>query len=273
MKCSIFTPTQRYGIDISAFSIARQKTDAEIQWIVCDELFAERSNVFQQVVKPIVNCETKHFYTSKKEGNVRNLARAYNLAMDYARDWGADLFISMQDYIYVPEDGVQKFVEMYEKVEVKNDFKAIYSGICSISADPKDDLLHDREAMFSIFKEPYDKRPEEIEWMDVRYRIDPSADYHYCPTAVEFETNWAAIPASALYDEELSFDEEFDKAVAFENQDFAYRASSKGYGMLLDMDNQVLSLPHKRYFSEEWEFEKPLTKVNQKIVQDRWGMI
>lgn len=271
MKVSIFTPTQRPGIDVTAFSIARQKCDAEIQWIVCDELYAERSHLFQQVVKPIVGCETKHFYIAKKGDNTRNLARAYNVAMDYARDWNADLFISLQDYIYISEDGIQKWIDMYKKVECKNKFLAIYSGICSISEDPYDDQIHDTGGLFTIFKEPYNKRPQEIEWMDVRYRLDTASEYHYCPTPIEYETNWSCIPANALYNDRLFFDEKFDEGEAYENQDYAYLAKSLGYGMLLDMNNQALSLPHKRYFAHEWAREKPLTEVNRKLTEDKWN--
>jgi hypothetical protein len=270
VKIAIFTPTQRPGIDITAFSIARQKTDHEIFWIVCDELFAERAHVFQSVVKPIVNCETKHFYITKKEGNPRNLARSYNTAIDYARDWDADLFISLQDYIWVPEDGVEKFATMARKVDQENDFRAIYTGITSITADPEDDQIHDLNGLFTIFKQPYDQRPQEIEWMDVRYRVPDSADFHFVPE-IEYETNWAALPHSALYDDRLYFDEEYDAGVAYENQDYAMRAQHAGYKLLIDMNNQVLSLPHKRYFSEEWAREQPLTEVNRKLTEDRWS--
>lgn len=268
MKCAIFTPTQRPGIDVTAFSIARQKTDCEIFWIVCDELFAERSHVFQQTVKPIVNCETKHFYITKQEGNARNLARAYNVAMDYARDWEADCFISLQDYIWIPDDGVERFANMVRNVEQQG-FHGIYTAITSISADPLDEEIHDLNGMFTIFKEPYNKRPTEIEWMDVRFRIPDSADYHYVPE-IEYETNWACIPRKALYDERLYFDEAFDKGEAYENQDYACCAKTHGYELLIDMKNQALSLPHKRYFAEEWQREEPMTGINRQLVEDKW---
>jgi hypothetical protein len=269
-KVAIFTPTQRPGIDVTAFSIARQEADAEILWIVCDELFAERAQLFQQVVKPIVNCETHHFYLPKADGNQRNLAQAYNIAIEKARSWDADLFVSLQDYIYVPPDGLQKFIDMYQKVDVGNKFPAIYTGICSITEDPADEKVHDLNGLFTIFDEPYNKRPQVIEWMDVRYRVNEKADFHYC-IEIEYETNWAALPKSALYDERLYFDVSYDEGVAYENQDYAYRAVSNGYQLLLDMKNQVLSLPHKRFFSEEWAHEQPLTDVNRQRTEDTWG--
>ncbi len=269
MRTAIFTPTARPGIDITAFSVARQEADTEILWIVCDQLFAERAQLFQQVVKPIVGCETQHFYLPKEEGEVRNVSSAYNEAIRRARDWDADLFVSLQDYIYVPPDGLQKFVDMYKKVDVGNQFPAIYTGICSITEDPDDEEVHDLGGLFSIFNEPFDKRPETIEWIDVRYRTNEKADYHYC-IEIEYETNWSAIPRTALYDEKLFYDESYNEGVAYENQDYAYRAVANGYNLLLDMQNQVLSLPHKRYFSEEWATEKPLTDVNRLRTEERW---
>lgn len=270
-KVAIFTPTQRPGFDVTWHSIRRQDCDADILWIVCDELLGKRRQVFESMTAPDrEKYKTNVFWLPKKPGYKRNLARAYNTAMDIARDWEAHMFISLQDYIYVPEDGVSKFMQMYQDIQLNLDAPAIYTGITSISADPGVETVHDREAMFSIFKESYDKRPEMIEWMDCRFKADHPAQYQVVP-AVEFETNWACIPHEALYDEKLYFDEEYDKAVAYENQDYAFKAKSLNYEVLIDYDNQVISLPHKKYFAEEWAEEEPLTQTNRELCEGKWN--
>ena len=274
MRVAIFTPTQRPGIDVTHFSVQRQIADAEILWIICDELFEQRKrvlfNLFSQD-KLAGNFDFRYFHLLKKDGNVRNLAAAYNRGLDFAREWDADLFISLQDYIWVPYDGVAKFIEMYKTIEVINNVNGIYTGICSISNDPDDGHIHDRQGLYTIFKEPYMDRPKRIDWMDVRYRPEYTSAYGNCPS-IEWETNWACIPRNALHNKDLFFDEEFDKAVAFENQDYALKAKSLGYDTFVDVNNQTISLPHKRYFSEEWAYEEPLTKENQARVNAKWAL-
>lgn len=271
-RVAIFTPTQRPGIDVTHCSILRQETEAKLLWLVADELYEERREVFEGFASRDHAAgvyEYDHFMVARADGSVRNLAAAYNKGIEKARSWGADLFISLQDYIWVPRDGVQKFVDMWRFIELENNDIGIYTGICSISEDPYDDQIGDINNMYSIFKNHYWQRPETLDWLDVRYRHDDGALYHRCPE-IEWETNFACIPYHALYDERLKFDTEFDKAVAFENQDYAYCASKAGYLPYIDMRNRVISLPHKRYFADEWAREKQLTEVNCERVKDKW---
>lgn len=277
MRVSIFTPTQRPGIDVTVESIRRQSCKAKLQWILSDELFPERwtDQECQTALYELDsrrNLDTAFFKLNKKEGYKRNLAAGYNKAMEIARSWGADIFISLQDYIWVPEDGVSNFIKMYEELEVKERFKAIYTGITSITSDPPVSEITNPNGMYTIFSRPFTAQPQNIAWMDIRYRHDiaQAYTYHVCPE-IEYETNWACVPRTALYDERLSYDEDFDQAVAYENQDFAYRAKSLGYHVLIDMNNQVLSLPHKQYFAEEWAEEQPLTQKNRELCETKWG--
>lgn len=268
MKVFIYTPTQRPGIDVTHHSVLRQKTEAQIKWFVFDELLDVREQDVDCTNNLDDDIDKTFFNHPVKEGAIKNMALGYNIGLEEARKWGADLFLSLQDYIWVPEDGVQKFVDAYRTIEVKDDYKAIFTGICSITSDPGDDKIKDINGLYTIFNEPYTDRPQNIEWMDVRYK----ADHHFASIPqIEFETNWACIPRSSLYNEELIFDEEFDKASAYENQDYAYKARSLGIDCLVDMDNKVLSLPHKRYFADEWAIEEPLTHINRELCERKWG--
>lgn len=269
MKVSVFTPTQRPGIDVTHFSLMRQITEAKIQWIVSDELMDERlEDETCRLASTHLDVNYKWFNIKKREGFVRNLAASYNQAMEIARRWDADLFVSLQDYIWVPEDGIQKWVDMYRAVDNGDGYNGIYTGLCSITSDPAPDKVKNPNGMFSIFEKHYSEQPQNIEWMDIRYK----KDFHYASVPqIEFETNWACIPRSSLYNDDLYFDEEFDKAVAYENQDYAYRARSLQIDTLIDMKNRVLSLPHKKYFAESWAFEQPLTDINRKICEEKWG--
>lgn len=271
MKIAVHTPTQRAGIDVTVNSILRQKftEDVELTWILTDEIRDKRTDLYKYFKG--TNIEVRHKWIDKEYGNQRNLARGYNLAIADARNLECDLLVSLQDYIYVPENGIQKFIDQYNLIEVEDGINGIYTGICSISSDPDSSVVIDITNPYSIFGESYNERPQEIEWIDVRYNAErATASLYQSGPAIEWETNWACIPKTALYDERLSFDEEFDKAVAYENQDYAFLAKSLGYSMLIDYSNQVISLPHKKYFSSSWAFEEPLTNLNRKLVEKKW---
>lgn len=272
MKAAIFTPTQRPGIDITFYSLLRQKTEAKIHWFVLDELLDTRWNHKEcEVALSILSKNdigVTRFHLVKKKDHVRNLAAGYNQAIEFARMWDADVLISLQDYIWVPEDGVQKWVDMYQAIDHTDKYKAVYTGICSITSDPEASKIVNPDGPFTIFETPYDDKPNNIEWLDVRYK----SDHRFASIPqIEYETNWSCIPRSSLYNEDLFYDEEFDKAVAYENQDYAYKARDLGIDSLINMKNQVLSLPHKKYFAESWAYEQPLTNTNRELCESKWG--
>lgn len=270
MKILVFTPTNKPGIDVTHASILRQKFDGELTWIVADTLFEDRCHVFVNFAQQNKDVYTyKHFYPQPRPFKKRTLVSSYNLALNYARENDIDLFISLQDYIWVPDDGISKFIEMYNECEIKNNLLGIYSGITSITSDPDDSEVHDTGGMYSIFNQPFYDRPQDLDWMDVRYRHNYEYRWNFIPE-IEWETNWACIPRTALYDENLNFDEEYDKGLAYENADFAKQALALGYQPIIDYENQVLSLPHKRYFSDEWENDKPLREENRKRFEAKW---
>lgn len=272
MRVVLFTPTKRPGIDVSHFSVLRQETEAELLWIVDDLLLDKRFEVFRNFAEQDrVNGAYRyiHYSTARKKNNVTTLAESYFKAMKLSREWNADMFISMQDYIYVPKDGVQKFIDMDRDIRNEGFEKSIYTGVTSISADPTNSKIHDLNGMYTIFDEPFNEKPTDIEWCDVRYNSGHQYPYNMS-SPIEFETNWACFPRAALYDSNLYFDETYDDGYAYENQDYAYRAQKNGYDLLIAYENQVISLPHKRYFPDEWDQDRPLTEVNRKRTEGRW---
>lgn len=260
MRVVAFTPTRRWGgLDVSYASILRQETDAEIIWMIGDNLYEQRAHTIAQLFNQ-APLKISHF---KPHGEGKNLAQAYNEALAMARLYKADMLISLQDYIYIEPDGVQKFLDMAEDIP-----DAIFSGITHISSDPEPDKIMNPIAPFTIFGEAYERKPSNIEWQDVRYSQDGK---YSSANPVEWEANWAAIPSRALYDKKLQFDTEFDSGAAYENQDYAYLAASRGYSIFIDHTNQAISLPHKKYFAQEWESEKPLTIINKMKCEEKWG--
>lgn len=266
-KISVFTPTQRTGMDVTHHSLRRQTGDHEIIWMMSDELYHQRWDVFRNAVAQD-NFETIYFNIPKRDGYVRNLVRSYNSAMERAREEGCDLFVSLQDYIWIPDDGLDQFVQAAENFE---DQKCILSGITHISSEPDEDKVYDLNGLYTIFEEAYLKKPKLLNWKDARFKPSDIDVLYRQTTPIEWETNWAAIPRAALYDERLQFDEDYDKAVAYENQDFAFQAADLGYSVVICPQNQAISLPHKKYFSQSWAFEQPLTETNRQLCEEKWG--
>lgn len=262
----VFTPTRLPGIDVSLASIERQILDPgdEVLWVIADEIDREFHANNSQVI-------TKRICVPWDVGNPRNLARAYNYGIREARDWGADIFVSMQDYIWAPENGLQLFAQVDRAMTNIGTSKTLLTGYCDISADPSPDLITNPGGWITIFDEPYEDQPQDIAWYDSRRENKKGAEEICQIPALEWETNWAAISKVALYDEELFYDEEFDAAVAYENQAFSYLAKQKGYIILLDQRNEAISLPHKRYFSQWEKEEAPLTHINRKLTEDRYA--
>lgn len=266
----VFIPTRLKGFDVTYFSLVRQKCPG-INLIACtaDEHVESRGAMLaDKFERAGINYVT--FKMSHNPGYERNLAASYKQAMQFAREIGVDGFVSLQDYIWVPEDGIAKFVEVSDKIEDPH----ILTGICHITSDPDPSRVVDIEDDFTIFAEPYSQEPQEIAWYDVRKenaeaRLEEGV--HVTETfPVEWEANWAYIPKEALYDEDLEYDEIFDKWVAYENQDYAFQAVNKGYKVILDTENEVKSLPHKKYWHELESYEAPLTLHNKEIIEERY---
>lgn len=262
---AIFTPTRLWGgLDVTYSGLLRQNRE-DLLWLIADEYFWERRDTVERL-----NLEAPfnifHFSVHKFEGAVRNLAAAYNAGLELSRSTGCDLFISLQDYIWIPDDGVERFERMADALPDQ-----LLTGLTSIAADPPKEKVVDREGHYTIFAEPYTDKPQEIDWVDVRQYHQPDGYMRRNP--IEWETNWAAVPKVVLENREILFDEELDRGggIAYENQAYAYKAEDFGCGVWIDMDNHAISLPHKKYYKEIEDFEAPLADINRKLVEERYG--
>jgi hypothetical protein len=161
--------------------------------------------------------------------------------MGIARDLDADLFVALQDYTWLPCDGLDRFVAMAEEFPT-----CLLAGLCSMTDKPGVEGVADPEGLWSIFHEPYDgRKPSSISWLDCRLEIAKGI----CPVAPMFwEANWAAIPRRVLHDTSLDYDVAYDRGHGYDNQDYAYRAVGKGYGVWIDTANHAIELPHRAYF-------------------------
>lgn len=268
MIVAVFLPTRLPGgLDVSLASLQAQSHPPDL-WLIADELLSERADAHIRLSDE-APCKVQSFKVPKRPGNWRNLAASYNRAIERCVEADVDLLISMQDYFWLPPDGIHRFVAMSLRLEGH-----LLTGLASLSAEPGPDEVVDPEGGFTVFAEPYDgHKPTEIAWADVRDH-DPwgpgeSDDGSYAQrNPVEFESNWAAIPRAVF--ETVRFSPEYDIGVAYENQDFAIKAGAEvGAEVWLDRANHAIGLPHKKYFPEvertDWEHN------NQALHESRWS--
>jgi hypothetical protein len=261
----VFTPTYRPGgLDVLEASLARQ-TRKDFVWVVCDELYMERYNAWQKV-KNKIGPNMLYLHVPTLPGNKRNLCAAYNEAAEYAVVQNFDLFVSLQDYMYIDEDGLERFWEMYE--EKPND---LFTGVTHISLDPFPNKVHDPFGQYTIFEKPYYDKPKRLSWQDVRATEIYRGYEEGARVGAElghWETNWAAVPVNLL-EKGARWNEEYDRGIAYENMDFAKTAHERwGSNVWLDTGNVAISLPHKDYF--QGEREEIEIYSNREFFEEKW---
>lgn len=258
----IFVPTIHYGgLDLLFSSLKRQTYPYAL--CMADELMNERIHVYEEH-EMLDN--TIFVECIKLPENKRALAQAYNNAADLAVDAEFDLFISLQDYIWIPDKGIERFVELHATFQ-----NSLLTGLVSLSEAPRDDEIVNPYGLFSIFKEPLTECPRGISWHDVRdTSIYPTED----PSAIiscaaeHWEANWAAIPVE-LFKKGARWDLEYDKGLAYENQDFAKTCEKKFQtSCVLDKGNHAVGIPHREIWPQEKEELERFT--NRWFHESKW---
>lgn len=262
MTVVVFSPTYRPGgLDILEASLMRQSY-RDFVWLVSDQKFLERKDTWAEIIRR-VDFPVMFVNRAVREGNKRNLAEMYNVAAEYVVSDGFTMLISLQDYIYLPEDGIQRFLN--ENVMFPD---SLLTGVTHISRDPFPNKVVDPEGHYTIFAEPYTDKPKRMSWEDVRatelYVVGSST----LPVEqTHWEANWAAVPRKVL-DAGVRWDEQYDKGIAYENMDFAMQAKEKGFDVVLDKNNVAISLPHKDYFDGEREEIEEFS--NRELFESKW---
>lgn len=262
MKLAIFTPTYRPGgLDILEASLMRQSF-RDFVWVVSDQLFLERKETWGQVLRR-VDFPVLFMNREVQPENKRNLAAMYNAAADYVIEDGFSMLVSLQDYIYLPENGLQKFIDAHELFP-----ESLLTGVTHISRDPFPNKIVDREGHYTIFAEPYTGRPKHYSWEDVRLtELYPHGNDVLPVETGHWEANWAAVPTK-VFEDGVRWDEEYDRGIAYENMDFAQQAKGVGYNVVFDKTNIAISLPHKDYF--DGEREEIVEFSNKEYYDNKW---
>lgn len=263
----IFTPTRLPGIDVTVQSILRQKMSkhklSDIVWLVADELYSSREKYMEYLKDSaefhVMHCKLPKIYMT-------NLAHCYNYALQWAQNIDAELFISLQDYVYIPSDGVQKFLDAMDEFP-----DCLYTGPTHLMTEPTPDAVANKDNPLSVWKD------------GLTARTQPSGAYFYKDARLAngnpdrhkvhprgWETNWSAASRAAIR-AGIRMDETYDAGRAFENQDYAYQAHKAGMPTVFDPDNVAWGVHHKAIWPEIEAREIDLSRKNMEMHLRKWG--
>lgn len=241
-RVSVVTVTNRPGsVDVTWGSLERQ-TLGDFEWILCDELYAWRR---EEVAGYVADPRLRHIPAPVVEGHLWNLNKAHNEALRHCR---GELVVALQDFIWVPSDGLQKFWDLYQRLGPH-----MFTG-CGHKAASPDSMVE--PGKITIFGEPMTNPPTGVWEVDVR--MSPDGNHRRDVEETEpdrWELNWAAAPLS-MFRELGGFEEAHDaEFYSCDNLDIAYRADRLGYRTYIDWTNQCLGFPHQLYWSrpEDWD--------------------
>ena len=212
MKISVITPSIRpEGLEIVKKALEAQTFDKnEFEWLICSP-------------SPLPKRFTKLNYTwvdDDSEHGFWALNRSYNKLFRQAQ---GDLLVTLQDWIHINPDGLQKFWDNYLQVGPK----ALISGV----GDQYEGL---------------DKwgKPEIKIWSDPR-KTDKNGSFYECfPNDVEW--NFAAFPRAAVF-EAGGMDEQLDfLGFGGDQLQMGQRLDELGYKSYLDQTNESFTIRHDR---------------------------
>lgn len=238
---SIYTVTNRWGgIDIAWESLKKQ-TFRDFEWILVDTHYSERHREVREYVN---DKRLRHFptYPLRKE-DFWDLNRSNNQALRLA---SGDIVISYQDYIWLPENAVEKFYAQAKFLGFGN----WLTGCGHKGANP--DKAYDPKGKISIFETPYSDPPSGFSEMDARV-FGTKEPQIVGPTW--FELNWACFWMKDIK-EIGGFDERLDSlCYGCDNVSLADRAKAVGHDIWIDRSNEIYGFPHGKYFDRpsDWE--------------------
>lgn len=239
-----------------------RQTYKNFTWIVSDQRFLSRYVIWGEI-ESRVDFPILWMNGPVREGNKRNLCEMYNAAADFTVEEGFDMLISLQDYIYLPEDAVEKFINIDT-----NWGPNLFTGVTHISRDPYPNKIKNPQGSYTIFEKPYTDKPNRLSWEDVRAtQIYITGDDILPIETGHWEANWAAVSREVL-EAGARWDLNYDKGIAYENMDFAQQAAKLGYSVIFDKTNVAISLPHKDYFEGEREEIEEFS--NRKYYEEKW---
>ena len=228
-RVSVIVPTARYGgLDVVFESMSHQ-TFKDFEVLIVDELHRQ---------KEIEACGFIYVEPPpKKPGMWWNLDASLNKVIRQAQ---GELIVQLNDYVWVPSDGLEKFVKRHEMEP-----KALISGVGDQFLAPNQDIP---QGLYSVWNSWPGPPSGEKVFSDPR-KADRNQGF-YLTIPLLFEGNWCMYPKQAWIDVG-GYDEAFDIGWGYDNNEFAERCTMNGYYVFLDTENEALCYSHIKLFDEQ----------------------
>lgn len=250
---SVVTVTSRPGsIDVT-WGALRAQSFPDFEWVLCDGLFAWRA---PEVAAFVDDERLRHVAAPAAGEGLWSLNRSHNEALRHCR---GELVVSLQDYIWVEPDGIERFWSAHRR----HGGRAFVTAITATYALPAP--VEAPDGKVTIFARPWTGPPTE------RLRVDESR-HRFPPglspaTAFGWELNWAAAPLAGLLDVG-GFAEDHDRRFySCDNVTVAVVADRLGYRFLVDRDNACRALDHAAVFPRPRDWEE---RHGRRGGWDRW---
>lgn len=271
-KVAVVTPTYRFGgMDVNYASLVSQSRPPDV-WVVADDLYESRRELVSAMTED-APFAVDHFMPRKKPpGYHSDLAHIYNAMSLRAMALGCEFIVSLQDYMWIGEDGIRDFVNSYMALgDVGRDM--MITGIADHAGDPIPEEVVHPEGLWTVFAAPYDgTEPTFITWEDVRFgpTFAASGGRVIGCSPIWWELNWAAWSAD-LHVRGAWFPEHYGEGIAHENSAFAIEAMERGGQCWIDPMNRAVCLPHKAYWPEHERSGGPKSVSNMEMFWAEYG--
>ncbi len=224
---SVLTPSIRKGWwNIMAHNLSGQSYD-NFEWIVIDDYPEDREDVMDKYCK---KWEIENYQYIRHTPEVRRkfaLASANNAGIRASK---GELLIWLQDFVLIPNDGIERIVDLYRHHPY--DFIAPVDTRLVPSIKPDTDNEDWFNGKLDI--------PGEIVYKNIRMK---NKGIRYSDTVTDLELNYGAIPKKLL--EDLNgFWEFYDDALGYDDTEIVYRGFELGARLVVDDTNAATCIDH-----------------------------
>ena len=227
---TIYTPTIRDGWwNVMADNISKQ-TYKNIEWIIVDDGREDRSEVAE---KYGLEYEIKIKYLRGKKRKTKrtySLINANNTAIEAAE---GELFVFLQDFVLMPEDGIERLVDIY-----KHNPKSFISPVDQYNEPAIKPNQSDKEDWFD------GKTGADVIGKFMRESIrQQHIGLRKSFKITDFEQKFGAVP-TALLKSLGGYYEFFDEALGFDDTEIIFRADRLGYNLIVDDSIVAICIDH-----------------------------
>jgi len=227
-RVSIITPTIRKGFWHVMAQNIKEQTYKVHEWIIVDDYTYDRSD-YADIISKKYDINIVYLRGKKDHFYHYGLSSANNIGSQKAE---GDLLVFLQDFMFIPENGVEKLVDLYRR----NPDALIAPVDKSYHIKGNPDTTKEDWFGGKYWKDVVGEKW----WINIRCK---GIGIRESQIPEEWEMNYGAVPKKIVQDLGGWY-EFYNDGLGFDNTEFAYRALHSGYRILVDDTNIAIGLDH-----------------------------